>query len=55
MVMNKADQVAAIVMEGLCRRYDAVAASALKREGLGELIQTAESIINENKGNLVTG
>ncbi len=49
LVMNKADQVTSKAMEGLCLRYDAVAVSALKREGLGRLIQKAESIINENK------
>lgn len=56
LVMNKADQVTSKAMEGLCRRYDAVAASALRREGLDRLIQTAESIIKERKqGNLESG
>ena len=47
--MNKADRVPSKEMEGLCRRYHAVAASALKRKGLDHLIEKAESIINENK------
>ncbi|MBN2242276.1 MAG: GTPase HflX [Acidobacteria bacterium] len=49
LVMNKADLVEPSVIEGLCRRYDAVAASALERKGLDGLIQRAESIIKENK------
>lgn len=48
LVMNKEDQVKASVIDGLCRRYDAVAVSALKREGLDCLIQRAETIIKEN-------
>ncbi|MBN2321428.1 MAG: GTPase HflX [Acidobacteria bacterium] len=49
LVMNKADRVSSSVITGLCRRYNAVAASALKREGLDRLIKRAESIIKENK------
>jgi len=32
-------------IEVLCRRHDAVAVSALRREGLDRLIQTAEARI----------
>lgn len=46
-VMNKADRVEAPVMEGLCRRHNAVAVSALRREGLDRLIQKAEEIIRD--------
>jgi GTP-binding protein HflX len=45
-VMNKADVVEASVMEGLCARHDAVAVSALKREGLDKLIKAAEELIH---------
>jgi 50S ribosomal subunit-associated GTPase HflX len=41
--MNKADMVEASFMETLCRRHDAVAVSALRREGLDQLIQVAEA------------
>jgi GTPase len=41
-VMNKADMVEASFMEILCRRFDAVAVSALRREGLDQLINAAE-------------
>jgi len=44
-VVNKTDQVAPEAVEGLCRRYDAVAVCALRREGLDRLIRTAESVI----------
>jgi GTPase len=45
-VMNKADRVDPAIMEGICRRYEAVAVSALKRQGLGTLIATAENRIH---------
>ena len=45
-VMNKADMVDPATMEGMCRRYEAVAVSALKRQGLGTLIKTAENRIH---------
>jgi hypothetical protein len=35
--------------ESLCHRHDAVAVSALQREGLGRLIQTAEAKIREGQ------
>jgi GTP-binding protein HflX len=54
LVMNKSDCVEDSVIGGLCRRFDAVAVSALKREGLDILIQSAESLIKEN-GKLVSG
>jgi GTPase len=41
-VMNKADMVEPSVLEGLCRRHEAVAVSALKRDGLDPLMQKAE-------------
>ena len=44
-VMNKADMVEAPLMETLCRRFEAVAVSALRREGLDRLIDTAEAKI----------
>jgi GTP-binding protein HflX len=41
-VMNKADVVEPSILEGLCRRFDAVAVSALKRQGLDQLLDAAE-------------
>jgi GTP-binding protein HflX len=45
-VMNKADMVDTPLLEGLCRRFEAVAVSALKRQGLDQLIDAAEALIN---------
>jgi GTPase len=45
-VMNKADLVDPSVLDGLCLRLEAVAVSAIRREGLGQLITAAESLIN---------
>jgi GTP-binding protein HflX len=45
-VMNKADAVEPSVLEGLCLRHDAVAVSALKREGLDRLLSAAEALIH---------
>ncbi len=45
-VMNKEDVVEAAVLEGLCRRFEAVAVSALKRKGLDRLMTAAEALIN---------
>ncbi len=45
-VMNKADIVDPSALEALCRRFDAVAVSALKREGLDQLMAAAEALIN---------
>jgi GTPase len=42
MVMNKADKLDQPDLERLCHRFDAVAVSALKREGLNLLIKAAE-------------
>jgi GTPase len=42
-VMNKADIVEPPVLEGLCRRYEAVAISALKRKSLDCLLEMAEA------------
>ena len=53
-VMNKADRVDPAIMEGLCRRYEAVAVSALKRQGLGTLIATAENRIHVDNGDSVS-
>jgi GTPase len=41
-VMNKADKLDLPSMERLCHRFDAVAVSAIKREGLDLLIKAAE-------------
>jgi len=45
-VMNKADRVQPPVIKSLCSRYEAVAVSALRREGLDRLIQSAETVIS---------
>jgi GTP-binding protein HflX len=45
-VMNKADAVEVATLEGLCRRFEAVAVSALRREGLDRLMTAAEALIN---------
>jgi GTP-binding protein HflX len=47
-VMNKADRVEASVVEGLCRRFDAVAVSALRREGLDRLLRAAEAAMEKH-------
>jgi GTP-binding protein HflX len=44
-VMNKADLVDASTLERLCRRFDAVPVSALRREGLHQLIKAAETLL----------
>jgi GTP-binding protein HflX len=44
-VMNKADLIDPSTLGSLCRRFDAVAVSAIRREGLGRLITAAESLI----------
>jgi GTPase len=55
LVMNKADLVDAATIERLCRRFDAVAVSALKREGLDRLLQSAESKLHTaNCGSRIT-
>jgi GTP-binding protein HflX len=45
-VMNKADAVSPPVLDGLCRRFEAVPVSALRREGLDSLIKAAEVLIH---------
>jgi GTP-binding protein HflX len=45
-VMNKADVVESSFLQGLCERYDAIAVSALKRQDLDRLLETAEKLIN---------
>ena len=45
-VMNKADVVEPSVLQSLCRLYEAIAVSALKRQGLEELLAAAEKLIN---------
>jgi GTP-binding protein HflX len=45
LVMNKADLVDPSVMDRLCERFEAVAVSAIRREGLDRLIAAAESLI----------
>jgi GTP-binding protein HflX len=44
-VMNKAEVVEPSVLQRLCRAHDAIAVSALKRQGLEELLAAAERII----------
>jgi len=44
-VMNKADIVDASLLDGLCRRFEAVAVSAIRREGLDRLIAAADDLI----------
>jgi GTP-binding protein HflX len=44
-VMNKADAVEPSILESLCLRHDAVAVSALRREGLDKLLSTAENLL----------
>jgi GTP-binding protein HflX len=44
-VMNKADKLEPIDIERLCHRFDAVAVSALKRQGLDRLMEAAEQKI----------
>jgi GTPase len=46
-VMNKSDMVDASHLESLCRRYEAVAVSALKCEGLDRLIKAAEGLLQK--------
>jgi GTPase len=41
-VMNKTDKLDSADIERLCQRFDAVAVSALKREGLHRVMETAE-------------
>jgi GTPase len=48
-VMNKADQVDPSVLDGLCRRFEAVAASAIRREGLDRLMTAAEKLIPNSR------
>jgi GTP-binding protein HflX len=45
-VMNKADMVDASALDGLCRRFEAVPVSALRREGLDRLMAAAEALVN---------
>jgi GTP-binding protein HflX len=55
LVMNKTDQVESIAIDRLCRHYEAVPVSALRREGLDLLIQTAETIIREKSVQMASG
>jgi GTP-binding protein HflX len=45
-VLNKADRVDPTLIEKLCRRFEAVGVSALKREGLDTLMKEAEAFLN---------
>jgi GTP-binding protein HflX len=47
-VMNKADRVAPALAESLCNRFDAVAVSALRREGLDELMASAGRLLPDS-------
>jgi GTP-binding protein HflX len=44
-VLNKADRVPPGLLEALCRRYEAVAVSALCRDGLDRLVEAAEEVV----------
>ena len=44
-VLNKADAVEKQLLESLCHRFEAIAVSALKREGLDRLLEAAEKLI----------
>jgi GTP-binding protein HflX len=44
-VMNKADMVDPAFLETLCNRFEGVAVSALRREGLDQLLEAAEALI----------
>ena len=48
-VMNKAELVEPSVLQRLCRAHDAIAVSALKRQGLEELLAAAEKIITNDE------
>ncbi len=48
LVMNKIDLAEASAVETLCRRYDAVAVSALKRAGLDPLLKAAEAAMDKH-------
>lgn len=45
-VLNKADKVTPALLETFCCRFEAVAVSALKREGLDQLLKATEELIN---------
>jgi GTPase len=45
-VMNKADVVDPSMLEGICSRHDAIAVSALKRQGLESLIEAADKLVH---------
>jgi GTP-binding protein HflX len=45
-VMNKADLIDDSLLEALCRRHEAVAVSALKREGLDRLMAASEELVH---------
>ncbi len=47
-VLNKADLVDAPQLETLCRRFEGVAVSALKRQGLGHLMASAEALLGKH-------
>jgi GTPase len=47
LVLNKADLVDSSLMNGLCQRFEAVAVSAMRREGLDRLISAAESLFDQ--------
>jgi GTP-binding protein HflX len=44
-VLNKADRVPPELLEALGRRYEAVAVSALRREGLDRMVAAAEEVV----------
>ncbi len=46
-VFNKIDRLQNGQLGSLCRRYDAVAVSALRREGLDQLVEEADRRLGE--------
>jgi GTPase len=46
-VMNKIDAINPATVEGLCRQHEAIAVSALKREGLDKLLEAAEKLLHQ--------
>ena len=49
-VMNKADRIEGSLIESLCARYEAVAVSALHRDGLDKLMRAAEDLLGVTLG-----
>ncbi len=54
-VLNKADRVEKPMLDIYCHRYDGVAVSALKREGLDRLLAAADARLGPELGNSIPG